>query len=510
MRGGARPGAGRKKLPVKRQVYSFRLFENEYVLIKPAQQAIKNKTSFEVIFDTQNPNGRFITRSDKKVSSLISENPKEEVVLASKLTALTADQEKAYRLMMSGANCFITGGAGAGKSYVLEKVISDLRSKDKQVMVCAPTGIAARNIGGTTLHHAFGIPTSILEPDKEPTLDSEKQEILDLTDVIIIDEVSMVRVDVFESVMKILERQSKPHTNSENKKIRHPIQLILCGDYCQLPPIINTKEREVWGDLYPNNPSGFAFLSSKWQFDTIELKEIVRQKDEDFAKALNQIRLGDPAGLLYINANRSKHKLKGAITLAGTNRIVNNENSKGLNSLKSMSRIYKRKQEGQVSYGDTKGVPLRLTLKVGAQVVLTANGKGYVNGQLGTVKELKSDSVIIELDDDSIVEVERTENSIQVYEKTEGKDGKIKLGLREIGRYSQLLLKLGYAITIHRSQGQTYDRVNLRLDKLFASGQLYVALSRCKTIEDTYFYGAIDENKITLDDSVREFYQNLS
>lgn len=92
MRGGARPGAGRKKLPVKRQVYSFRLFENEYVLIKPAQQAIKNKTSFEVIFDTQNPNGRFITRSDKKVSSLISENPKEEVVLASKLTALTADQ----------------------------------------------------------------------------------------------------------------------------------------------------------------------------------------------------------------------------------------------------------------------------------------------------------------------------------------------------------------------------------------------------------------------------------
>lgn len=307
MRGGARPGAGRKKMPIKRQPHSFRLFDTEYFLLKKCQEAIKGGTSFKIIFDKDKGYFEKIERKEVQTAEVDTDDRK--------VGALTADQEKAYRLILSGANCFITGGAGVGKSYLLKHAIDALEKEGKKVVTCAPTGIAARNIGGATLHHTLGIPIGILEPNKEASISKRVQELLDVTDVIVIDEISMVRVDVFDWIIKIIEAEAKPHYSvSTKKKISNRMRLVLCGDFCQLPPVINAREREAWQSVYPNNPDGFAFLSPKWQFKTVQLTNVVRQKDKDFAASLNEVRLGNEI-LTLTRLKSGKRKLSAYVLL---------------------------------------------------------------------------------------------------------------------------------------------------------------------------------------------------
>lgn len=399
MRGGARPGAGRKKMSIKRQSHSFRLFDDEYFLLQRCQKAIRSETSFRVNFD--NKIGYFEKIEKKEVQTIaVDVDEKGESLTAE----LTADQERAYRLIMSGANCFITGGAGVGKSYVLKHAINGLERAGKRVVTCAPTGIAARNIGGATLHHTLGIPIGILEPNKEASISKRVQELLDVTDVIVIDEISMVRVDVFEWIVKIIEAEAKPHYSvSTKKKISNRIQLVLCGDFCQLPPVINAREREAWQSVYPNNPDGFAFLSPKWQFKTIQLTDVVRQKDKNFADALNKIRLGNEKGLAFINSHKAKNWQGKAISLCATNAEAASENDKGLDNLTGTEAVYVMDKTGRVSQSDIGGVPQKLRLKVGCRIVLTTNNadEGYVNGEFATVKKLKPNSIIVSLEEDN-------------------------------------------------------------------------------------------------------------
>lgn len=506
MRGGARPGAGRKKMPIKRQSHSFRLFDDEFFLLQKCQKAIRSGTSFRVNFD--NKNGYFEEVERKEILPAVVDTDDRKV------GALTADQEKAYRLILSGANCFITGGAGVGKSYLLKHAIDALEREGKKVVTCAPTGIAARNIGGATLHHTLGIPIGIIEPKKDVLISKRVQELLDVTDVIVIDEISMVRVDVFEWIIKIIEAEVKPHYSvSTKKKISNRIQLVLCGDFCQLPPVINVREREAWQSVYPDNLDGFAFLSPKWQFKTVQLTNVVRQKDKNFAAALNEIRLGNEKGLTFINSHKAKNRQEKAISLCATNAEASSENDKGIDNLNGKEAIYFMDKTGRVSQSDIGGVPKKLRLKVGCQIVLTTNNadEGYVNGEFATVKELKPNSIIVKLEDGGkCVEIEKVDTSIEEYEKVVDDNGQSKLEKKEIGSFRQLPVRLGYAITIHRSQGQTYDKVNLKLGKIFASGQLYVALSRCRSISTTYFNHEIESEKLFLTPEVKSFYQELS
>lgn len=507
MRGGARPGAGRKKMPIKRQSHSFRLFDAEYFLLKECQDAIKVGTSFKIIFDKGKGYFEKIEKKEVQTTAVDVDDRKGE--------SLTADQEKAYRLIMSGANCFITGGAGVGKSYLLKHAINGLERAGKRVITCAPTGIAARNIGGATLHHTLGIPIGILEPGKEASISKRVQELLDVTDVVVIDEISMVRVDVFEWIIKIIEAEAKSHYSvSSKKKISNRVQLVLCGDFCQLPPVINAREREAWQSVYPNNPDGVAFLSPKWrQFKTVQLTNVVRQKDKNFAAALNEIRLGNEKGLTFINSHKAKNRQEKAISLCATNAEASSENDKGIDNLNGKEAIYFMDKTGRVSQSDIGGVPKKLRLKVGCQIVLTTNNadEGYVNGEFATVKELKPNSIIVSLEENNKrVEIEKVDTSIEEYEKVVDDNGRSKLEKKEIGSFRQLPVRLGYAITIHRSQGQTYDKVNLKLGKIFASGQLYVALSRCRSISTTYFNHEIESEKLFLTPEVKSFYQELS
>lgn len=505
MRGGARPGAGRKKMSIKRQSHSFRLFDNEYFLLQKCQKAIKSRTSFRINFKGQNGYFEEVERKEILPAVVTTDDRK--------VGALTADQERAYRLILSGANCFITGGAGVGKSYALKHAINSLERTGKRVVTCAPTGIAARNIGGATLHHTLGIPIGILEPNKEASISKHVQELLDVTDVIVIDEISMVRVDVFDWIAKIIEAEAKPHYSiNSKKKISNRIQLVLCGDFCQLPPVINGREREAWQSVYPNNPDGFAFLSPKWQFKTVQLTNVVRQKDKDFAASLNEVRLGNEKGLTFINSHKAKKWQKKAITLCATNAEAVSENDKGLDSLNGKEAIYVMDKTGRVSQSDIGGVPKKLRLKVGCRIVLTTNNadEGYVNGEFATVKKLKPNSIIVTLEDDGkCVEIEKVDTSIEEYEKVVDDDGQTKLEKKEIGSFRQLPVRLGYAITIHRSQGQTYDKVNLKLGKIFATGQLYVALSRCRSISATYFGHKIEPKNLFIASEVKDFYKEL-
>lgn len=505
MRGGARPGAGRKKMSIKRQSHSFRLFDAEYFLLKECQEAIKVGTSFKIIFDKGKGYFEKIERKEVQTTAVDVDDGKGG--------SLTVDQERAYRLIMSGANCFITGGAGVGKSYLLKHAIDALEKEGKKVVTCAPTGIAARNIGGATLHHTLGIPIGIIEPKKDVLISKRVQELLEVTDVIVIDEISMVRVDVFDWIIKIIEAEAKPHYSvSSKKKISNRIQLVLCGDFCQLPPVINVREREAWQSVYPDNPDGFAFLSPKWQFKTVQLTNVVRQKDKNFAAALNEIRLGNEKGLTFINLHKAKNRQGKAISLCATNAEAVSENDKGLDSLSGKEAIYVMDKTGRVSQSDIGGVPKKLRLKVGCRIVLTTNNadEGYVNGEFATVKKLKPNSIIVKLEDDGkYVEIEKVDTSIEEYEKVVDDNGQTKLEKKEIGSFRQLPVRLGYAITIHRSQGQTYDKVNLKLGKIFATGQLYVALSRCRSINATYFDHKIEPKNLFIASEVKEFYQKL-
>lgn len=449
------------------------------------------------------------------------------------MTDLTPGQQEAFKYMMKGKNVFITGGAGTGKSYVLKKFIAAARAKEKQVLVCAPTGIAARNIGGITIHRAFKLPIGIIEhsafnPKTYRTQLGKQLDVIDATDIVVIDEVSMMRIDVFEYVAKIIQQEAVKHKvrNPETNKLelkKHHIQLVVCGDFCQLPPIIGGREKEIWEKFW-GTCNGFAFLSPLWQFQTIKLTDIIRQKDYQFATALNKIRLGDESGLDFINSHRSKKEIKNAVSLCATNKEADNINEDALRAIDEDTYFYQLQRRGEVKSADIS-LPTLLMLKVGCKVILLENNaeEGYYNGEFATVVELHysneddsdsgSDRAVVKLENGRLATVKTRTVKIESYvtEERKDKDGKKTKVLKkvEVGSYSQLPMRLGYAITIHRSQGQTYDKVNLHLGGIFASGQLYVALSRCKSIENTYFHRKITQKQLYVDSTVKGFYERM-
>lgn len=475
------------------------------------------------------------------VSEPVPEDTKENIVLPVSPSAevdpadmadLTPGQQEAFKYMMKGENVFITGGAGTGKSYVLKKFIAAARAKEKQVLVCAPTGIAARNIGGITIHRAFHLPIGIIErsafnPNTYRTQLGKQLDVIDATDIVVIDEVSMMRIDVFEYVAKIIQQEVVEHKvrNPETNKLelkKHHIQLVVCGDFCQLPPIISGRERDVWEKFW-GTCNGFAFLSPLWNFLTIQLTDIIRQKDYQFATALNKIRLGDESGLDFINSHRSKKEIKNAVSLCATNKEADNINEDALRAIDEDTYFYQLKTNGEVKSADIS-LPRLLMLKVGCKVILLENNmeEGYYNGEFATIVELHysneddsdsgSDRAVVKLENGRLATVKKRTVKIESYvtEERKDKNGKKTKVLKkvEVGSYSQLPMRLGYAITIHRSQGQTYDKVNLHLGGIFASGQLYVALSRCKSIENTYFCRKITKKQLYVDQTVKGFYND--
>ena len=414
--------------------------------------------------------------------------------------------ERAWEIISkTSKNILITGRAGTGKSTFLRFLRKNLR---KNLAVIAPTGVAALNIQGQTLHSFFGFrPDITLEKVKKMTPYEETRELYKHLNTLIIDEVSMVRADLFDCVETFLRkwgpRPGKPFGG---------VQMVLIGDLYQLPPVVTSKEKEIFKYLYetPFFFSAKAFKENSFEF--VEFEKIYRQKDEKFIKILNRIRNGsaDEEVLSLLNTrvdpNFEPPEREFYITLTTTNTRAEEINLSRLDRLKGPSFEFQGVLKGSVEEADLPA-PLTLKVKESAQVMLLNNDpKGnWVNGDVGKIVKIlpKDEIIVVELRQGKLVEV--TPYKWDIFEHYfDESEGKVKT--RTIGAFLQFPLKLAWAITIHKSQGLTFERVIIDLERgTFAHGQLYVALSRCTSLEGIVLKRPVKRGHIKLDRNVIKF-----
>lgn len=409
----------------------------------------------------------------------------------------------------STRNLFITGKAGTGKSTLLNyfRTITD-----KEVIVTAPTGIAAINVKGVTLHSFFQIPPRVInKEDPEIKVLFKKRDIFKKMNVLVIDEVSMVRADMFDAIDYSLQ------INRNNKLPFGGVQLILFGDIFQLSPIIEKGSKEYFDFNYKDGP--FFFNSDAFydgNFKTLELEHIFRQKDPNFISALNCVRNGinisetlDLINKTCLENDFAAGSEKISVTLCTTNRDANEINRKNLDNLESEPFEYKGKISGEF---DRKSLPTEesIVLKVGAQVMFVKNGTSeeerWVNGTIGKVKRLEKKNIIVEVNNK---ELSVSPVSWEALKYSFDKEAN-KITSEVVGVFTQFPLKIAWAITIHKSQGQTFENVNIDLGRgAFTHGQTYVALSRCTTLEGISLKRKIKFSDIIVDECLKSSFENL-
>lgn len=388
------------------------------------------------------------------------------------------------QLLASDANLFICGQAGTGKSYVLSAFIEQ---SDKEVVVCAPTGLAATHVDGVTIHSLFRLPIDTDFLDYSPTPHEETDKVLARVDTVVIDEASMVRADMLDAIdarLRLAREDSSPFGGA---------QLILFGDLLQLPPIVVRENEQRLRERYASEFFFDSDVAQNTNFTTIELTRIMRQQERDFARSLAYARVGraGDAELALINSRVAPN---GETTetidlpkpiLATRNDVVKRHNDDGLDALPGKPFAYVREWRGRDGHAAPKDAPCehRIVLKVGCPVLFTRNDPelGVSNGTAGVVKELDPDFAVIDVAGEEI-EVEQQPFAIKEYVFDEAIGA---VALVERGEFLQLPLRLGFAMTIHRAQGQTYDAatVDLASGNPFVDGHTYVAVSRVRTLE---------------------------
>lgn len=405
--------------------------------------------------------------------------------------------KQVQKTLDSTRNLFITGPAGTGKSYLLSQYIDT----HPGTLVCAPTGIAALNVGGDTMHRLFHIPVPCYEPpsfakNNKKAVPKPVIRTLSMADTVVIDEISMCRADAFSYAIKVLRKAEK----LKGSKIR----VIVSGDFSQLPPVVRKGDEKLL-KKFGFDPSGYAFTTSEWKslnFKVVELDEIRRQDDVELVENLNRIRVGDFSHLDYFDRFvRPVDAAGDTVYICGTNSEADRLNMEYLDGLDGDAAAYMARKEGRASAGYVDEVVI---LKKGAKVIFTTNdnrGNAYRNGSFGTVVGTGSEGCTVEIDG-KVQVIRPHEYPIHAYSSTGG-----VLSKKEIGKVRQLPLKLGHAITMHRSQGQTFERVCITPD-VFAPGQLYVALSRVRSTEGLVLTRALTPRDLILDDTVQKFYKD--
>lgn len=423
---------------------------------------------------------------------------------------MTPDQQEAFNQMKAGENLFICGVAGTGKSFLIKRFSRYCNDNHISLLLCAPTGAAAVEINGITIHKAFDLSIGLNIPkssDDNKKKSKRSTAILRSAQVILIDEISMVRLDIFETIMQKIENENRIRANGSRKIKQGPIQVILCGDFFQLPPVIPDNDSDTLNKFYKKPIEyGYAFQSKYWYeyqeagFKIMRLNKVVRQTNKDFIKNLNMIRKGNPKGIDYINQNCASQPIEDAIWLFGKREDVKAKNERKLQEIHSEQFDFIMETKGEVKKSQQIADDC-LSLKVGCRVMAIANLPQFniYNGLCGTVIFFSNGYPVVEFDNSTRIRL--TPFTWKVYDyKVEGG----KLMKVENGSYSQIPLVLAYATTIHKSQGKTFDKVNIS-PNIFSPGQLYVALSRVKEISYMYLTRPITANDIFISKEVKKF-----
>lgn len=408
----------------------------------------------------------------------------------------------------TGMSIFLTGKAGTGKTTFLKTLKSH---SHKRMVVVAPTGVAAINAGGVTIHSFFQLPLSPYVPNAKMeqrfAYSKEKRKIMRTIDMLVIDEISMVRSDVLDAVDNVMRRFR------EHDKPFGGVQLVMIGDLHQLTPVVRDEEEKILSEYYSTT---YFFGSKALQsidYVTIELHHVYRQQDESFLKILNDIRDGHPTAddLKTLNSRYNPSFRPNAnddyIRLTTHNSKADDYNNYELLALKTPSYTFEAEIEKEFPPSDYP-TDMRLTLKTGAQVMFLKNDpKGrYYNGRIGHVTYVDERQILVLCPgDEKAIEVEK-----EVWENTKYKlnDSTNQIESEVVGTFTQYPLRLAWAITIHKSQGLTFDHAIIDAQLSFASGQVYVALSRCKTLEGMVLASPIEPSAIINDSRVSDYVAN--
>lgn len=409
---------------------------------------------------------------------------------------------------------FMTGKAGTGKSTFLRHIVENTK---KKTVVLAPTGIAAVNAGGVTLHSFFHLPFKPLLPD-DPELQirnirqrlrhtAEQQKLIRELELVVIDEVSMVRADIIDFIDKVLRLYSG--------RLREPFggkQLLLVGDIFQLEPVVTSEMRDIFRDLYPNLYFFSARVFREFALVPIELKKVYRQSDSKFIGMLDRMRMGavSPDDIALLNdrvdpdaANPARQK-EFTMTLAPKRDTVDSINTSRLDKLRR--KLYSFHGHIRDKFPENSlPAPLVLELKVGAQVVFVRNDpeKRWVNGTIGKIHSVSDNAleVILENGQVHVVNREVWENVSYRYDKQTK-----KIEEEILGTFTQYPLRLAWALTIHKSQGLTFPRVIIDMQGgAFAAGQAYVALSRCQSLEGLTLRSKVNPYDFFVNPAIRSF-----
>ncbi|MBR4913636.1 MAG: AAA family ATPase [Bacteroidales bacterium] len=426
-----------------------------------------------------------------------------------KIDPENVEQQKAFDLVAyTNTSLFITGKAGTGKTTFVKWIQKEI---DKNFLILAPTGIAALNVGGQTMHSFFGFPLEIIGPRTRFEVSQEKRETLENIDTIIIDEASMVRADMVDGMDRFLRFLNCTHLPFGGK------QVVFVGDLFQLPPVYKkgSADEEMLRALYGSGTPYFykSYVLKQVILPKIEFQKVYRQQEEPFLSILNRMRVGDNTqeDFEYLNERVSNDNKVGdySVTLTAYNKIAESINNMRLDEIETEEFCYEGVIEGKFKPQDAP-VPAKLSLKVGAQVIFCRNDypRGVVNGTIAIVTELSDEQIKVRLENGNELKVEQMEwvSKESVYNpKTKKVESEV------VGTFVQYPIKLAWAITIHKSQGMTFDRMHFDLTRgTFAPGQAYVAISRMRSIEGLTLSNKLRPYHIVQNTEVRAFANSFN
>jgi hypothetical protein len=445
-------------------------------------------------------NRRATRESLREVPRPVPKNPLEGIHISDEYRTVESLLDAGYPVV------FVTGNAGTGKSTLIQYLRTVLK---KKLVVVAPTGVAALNVGGVTIHSFFHLPPKIHEDeDIKLVYDRKLYQKLDL---LIIDEVSMVRCDLMESIDNFLKK------NRSSNKPFGGVQLLLIGDLFQLPPVVPKQEMIVLKTKGYASPYFFSSFSlQKSSLVPVELTSVYRQEDYFFVSLLNSLRIEENVDSAIAQVNARCYPggdVSTNITLTCTNNKADQINMKELQHIPEREYAFKAEIKGRFSLEEDKlPSPFDLRLKVGARVMFTKNDdhRRWVNGTLGIIRHIDQKSIGVELVTDhkgSNCDVQQVTWETYKYVYSPEKD---QILAKKVGEYTQYPLMLAWAVTIHKSQGKTLENVLVDLGHgAFASGQVYVALSRCRSIEDIRLARPLRSTDVKCDPLIKRFYLTM-